>query len=306
MGRSSYTAGTVHYLALLAGQGGSRTQSSDAGESSHNKFDAVPAIQDGSSSNIATSSHNPRPKDTPALWAPGAFDPDDEALPAVEERFLEPYEEFPTLNLHGETETTDMDDEDDDEDDDDGSHWDDEVHEFEPEEHELYDTAGAHPSGRNLVSEAEALAASTGAAGDYSIVELARALTRAQGTTSGRAQRLHSSQNGARAPQSVHGQMRGPRSEEGVHGGEHVEEYDEPPHGNGGYYDFGYSQEDEEVMDRRSTPSIVGDFSPSTGVFHRHTLPFNLPNMGELQMQRRTSNTITTSLSRSTSSTYTF
>jgi hypothetical protein len=84
------------------------------------------------------------------------------------------------------------------------------------------------------------------------------------------------------------------------------EEYDEPPHGNGGYYDYGYSREDEQVIDRRSTPSIVDDFSPSAGVFHRHTLPFNLPNMDEMQMQRRTSNTIISSLPASTASTYAF
>lgn len=84
------------------------------------------------------------------------------------------------------------------------------------------------------------------------------------------------------------------------------EEYDEPPHGNGGYYDYGYSREDEQVIDRRSTPSIVDDFSPSAGVFHRHTLPFNLPNMDEMQMQRRTSNTIVSNLPASTASTYAF
>ena len=84
------------------------------------------------------------------------------------------------------------------------------------------------------------------------------------------------------------------------------EEHDEPPHGNGGYYDYGYTREDEQVIDRRSTPSIVDDFSPSAGVFHRHTLPFNLPNMEEMQMQRRTSNTIISSLPASTASTYAF
>lgn len=74
----------------------------------------------------------------------------------------------------------------------------------------------------------------------------------------------------------------------------------EPPHGNGGYYDFGYSREEEDnditeeqvvVDDRRHTPAagVADNFSPSAGVFHRHTLPFNLPNMGDVQLQRRTS-----------------
>lgn len=80
--------------------------------------------------------------------------------------------------------------------------------------------------------------------------------------------------------------------------GNDIDEEDdyEPPHGNGGYYDFGYSREDEEgeqatIETRRNItpPSIVDDFSPSAGVFHRHTLPFNLPDMGEVQLQRRTS-----------------
>lgn len=81
---------------------------------------------------------------------------------------------------------------------------------------------------------------------------------------------------------------------------------DEPPHGNGGYYDYGYSRADEQVIDRRSTPSIADDFSPSAGVFHRHTLPFNLPDMGEMQLQRRSSNNMASNVSTPSVSTFAF
>lgn len=210
------------------------------------------------------------------------------------QRFLEPYEEIPQVDNEETSYHDEDEEEDDDEDDDDESRWDDEGDEAQA----ALDTAELRLYAQGLTTRGASLQSSN-ARSSAAIAELAHAL---MGNQAPPAQTEH-----------FRTQFQSHFEHPGMHDSDHPnvaegddEDYDEPPHGNGGYYDFDYSQEDEQVIDERSTPSIVDDFSPSAGVFHRHTLPFNLPNMGEMQLQRRTSNTVINALPTSTNPTYAF
>lgn len=157
-------------------------------------------------------------------------------------------------------------------------------------------SAAAPPqSQNNAVSQT-----ATGYAIPTAIAELASALMRQRSRYSDRVptERNYEDQAVDRLPSERTGVQAG----EGLGAGPPEGlDYDEPPHGNGGYYDYGYDREEdqsiEEVNDNTSSaPTAAHDFSPSAGVFHRHTLPFNLPDMGEMQMQRRASNNVTSTL----------
>lgn len=96
MGRTSYTSNTVSFLVQQSHSlpWYKATQSSAAwyDDPSHHKHPATAtpspymvAVQQPSASTSATSSNARPSKDAPTLWAHNKFDPDDEALPSIEE-----------------------------------------------------------------------------------------------------------------------------------------------------------------------------------------------------------------------------
>jgi hypothetical protein len=317
MGRTPYTSSTVTHLAHQAGSSSDiyNASSSTAEGSSINKTPLSLNLPTGSSSRV---------KDTPTVWANKAFDPDDDALPAIEEvssacpgrhvahfrshtqkliaktlllwlvsrlqRFLDPYEtvlynagvrqrgdndvDLDYVTDHEEEDDEDEDEDEDDLDDEDDVDDDEEPYQPEDHDHEHYFQArdlGPQPPQTyedDFVNGEEDADSST-------IVELAHAFL-------------------SRPPRY---QELGEGLSSSEYDDDNQDEDEEPPHGNQGYYDYSYGRgSNQQVVEAPALGGVEGGFSPSTGVFHTHTLPFNLPNMGERQLQRRASNNITSSL----------
>ncbi|KAK9893777.1 hypothetical protein P389DRAFT_212901 [Cystobasidium minutum MCA 4210] len=335
MGRSSYTSNTVNYLSHAEYASSSSGCPYSAawhagGGDAHNKSTSSTVIS--SNNNTASTSSNSRPKDAPTVWAINAFDPDDETLPSIDERFLEPYEDaeggIHFLDVRDENDDEDREytsEEEEDDDDEFGAEDEDEDDLVDDDVAQRRDGSIQYRDLRTNTLLQDVAMMARRSAGRLTAAEFAAMPARARPSpynTSGPRQ-VNAVSN--MMQQEEEGQRDLPRYQAAAAAEAAVEQppylpgldyittaetapgntidvgsyneaeddgeqdYDEPPHGNGGYYDYGYSREDEQVIDRRSTPSVVDDFSPSAGVFHRHTLPFNLPDMGEVQLQRRAS-----------------
>jgi len=282
MGRSTYTPNTVSYLvvqaALNPGAGVSvgcsrsaspRLGGSDDGEHKH--------ASSGSSSealahhivNLPSTSSGPRSaKDAPLPWSQRSFDPDGDDLPTVTERFLAPGE---SANYNPELE----------EDSDYGSEEDSDAElEMDEEELELDDdqedeeyrsTTVRMPRPDPYLPTAAEVAEQR-ANLISSIDENLRLLDQAE------AAGAMTGDQEMRARQTI--------IREGLLAGQSGEEIDAAllASGQAGTF-FGHPAPNSAAA--QAEDDAV--FSPSSAVFHSHTLPFTLPSSDAMQLQRRAS-----------------